>query len=633
MSDVPELPSITVIGGPMDSYEMKIQPGTTVIIGSGRLAHLRLDHPEIELAHVKIAWDDQGISMIDNGSRRGTWVNGEAVETLLLIDGDTIEFAPHGSKSAPPTVRIRIPKGSVPDPPPPPPPAPGDVVRPAAPAAAPARASAKGRPTRRRRSAMRIPNLRLLALVGAAIAVVATAGWGAKRLFFTAPQIDSIQPAQGEPGQTVTLTGRRFRRNAEENVVWFGDRSSNASSISGGSLQVKVPPGTRPGKLGVTVETSAGRSRPASFLAWAPLRTYTLDPPGALPGDEVVLTGSGFDEATSVTVGGKVAEVKSVEPGTLRFSMPALSGTPGSVHDVVASAGARRTRSLAMHLGRVPLVASIEPARGVAGTLVRLRGAGFAATAGRNAVTFDDAPALVVAASATELVVVAPPGRLAQPETLVPVVVRAAGKASSDGATFALQRLVEGAWVPRFLAGAVGEGGREDQATVGTEIAPVILLSGKDDARSVGERALRVAAALNAAVDRVRVGQTATFEAREQPWIGVALAGVPDLLVRATAEDAAAYDAPAGLPPRGGPPTALALARHWAAVLTDTVTVGTSAGKPAAVAAEVPAAGAAFAQLRAALPFQYGSGLASSRVAMLPADLKRRLRDVAYRVP
>jgi hypothetical protein len=313
--------------------------------------------------------------------------------------------------------------------------------------------------------------------------------------------------------------------------------------------------------------------------------------------------------------------------------MPDVQGAPGSVHPVVVSAGERRTRPLALHLGRVPLVLSFEPGRGVTGDLVRLRGAGFAATADGNTVTFDGIPALVVAASPVELAVVVPPATRPQPETLARVVVSAGDKASSDAAAFSLLRLVEGTWVPRFFAGAVGEGGARGQATVGTEIAPVLLLSWKDDSRSVGERALRVAAALNAAVDRTRIGQRVAFEVREQPAVGVALVGSPDIVVQVTPQDAAAYETPPGLPARSGPPTPVALARHWAALLDDTFVVGTSAGKPTASAAVDPAAGAAFVQLRAALPWQYGAGLSSARVMALPGDLKRRLREVAFRVP
>jgi hypothetical protein len=404
MSDVPELPSLTVVGGPIDGYEMKMSPGTTVIIGSGRLAHMRVDHPEIELAHVKVAWDDFGLAMVDNGSRKGTWVNGEGVETASLLDGDVIEFVGPDSKSTPPKIRVKIPKGSVPDPPPLPPPAPGEVARPARPSAPTRVPAARGR-SRRRRSVPRLPDARELAFAGLAAVSAVTLALGAKWLFFTAPQVGSIQPAEGEPGQTVTLTGKRFDRDAADNVVWFGDRSANASSISAGTLQAAVPPGVRPGRLEVRVETSAGRSRPVTFTAWAPLRAFSIDPVGALPGDEVALQGSGFDEGTAVTVGGVAAQVKSAEAGTLRFAMPGVQGTPGSLHDVVAAAGGRRTKPLRLYLGHVPLVASLEPARGVAGSLVLIRGAGFAPAAGANAVTFDGVPALVVAASPSVLAV------------------------------------------------------------------------------------------------------------------------------------------------------------------------------------------------------------------------------------
>jgi hypothetical protein len=226
-----------------------------------------------------------------------------------------------------------------------------------------------------------------------------------------------------------------------------------------------------------------------------------------------------------------------------------------------------------------------------------------------------------------------PPGELPQPETLVPVVVRAGGRTSSESAAFPLQRLVEGSWVPRFIAGAVGEVGAKGQATVGTEVAPVLLLSGKDDSRSVGERALGVAAALNAVADGARIGRPARFEVREQPAIGVALAGAPGLLVRVTPQDAAAYQTPPGLPARGAPPTSTAVARHWVALLEATLVIGTGSGTPAAAAGIGPAARSAFTQLRAALPWQYGSGIPAARAVAVPVDLKRRLRDVAFVIP
>jgi hypothetical protein len=634
--EIPELPSLVVVGGPLDGYELKISPGTTVVVGSGRLAQLRVDHPEIELAHVKVTWDDLGISMIDNGSRHGTWVNGEPVVSAALLDGDRIEFTAPGSKSQPPRIKMRIPKGAVPEPPPPAEPLVPEAAVPA-PAQRPSPGAARrpaARRAARRRSALPfdLPDLRLLGLGLGAFLLVFGGAWIVKWLFLSAPQIVSIQPAEAEPGATVTLAGTRFSGEAGKNVVWFGDRSSPASAVAGQELQVKVPAIPQPGRVSVSVETPHGRSGRLPFVVATPLEATALDPPGAVPGDEVILTGRGFaDGQTSVSVGGVEAKVIATEPTRLRFEMPRV-GDPGSRQAVTAAIGGRRTRPLELFVGRVPLVLSFDPARAVAGDVVRIRGVGFAATPAGNRVTFDGVPALVVGASSEELVVVAPLPVRPQPETLAQVVVQAGGRTSSDGASYPLLRLVEGAWILRFLAQALPVEGGSGLAVVGTEIAPVLVLADKDDARSVGERALRVARELNAAVDRARVGREVAFEARPQP-VGVAVAGSPDLIARVTAQDAAFYEAPPGLVSRGSPPSPSAVADYWAALLNDYLVIATSASAPRATAALSTAGGAAMSQLRAALPFQFGSGIRSQRVTSLSADLRQRLRAVAFRVP
>jgi hypothetical protein len=629
MSDeVPEQPSVLVVGGMIDGHHVALTPGLSLIVGSGRLANLRLDHPDIELAHIKIRWDDLGISMIDNGSRKGTWVNGEPVETAGLLDGDVITFVPPKYDGPPaPKIKLRIPKGSVPDPPPLPPPPAGEVARPAA----PPRARARG-PARRKASAFRMPDIdpRLAALVGGGVALLVLLGWLAKYFFFTIPSLASVQPARAEMGQTVTLTGSRFSSDPLDNKVWFGSVAVVPASGSRDRIEVKVPNLPASGSVAVSVETSIGRSRSVSLMALAPLRITAVEPAGALAGDEVTLTGNGFGEGLSLTVGGQAATVVKTEPQTVRFQMPKLEAAAGTRHTIVATVAGRSAAPVAIYLGRLPLVSALEPPRGVAGDLVRVKGAGFDAA---SSVTFEREPALVVAGSTSELVVVVPAMPHAQAEVALPVVVHAAGKASGDGPRFTVQRLVEGAWVPRFLAGVPGEGVAAGQASVGTELAPVMLLSWKGDSRSVGERALAVAKDLNSAVDRARVGQPIAFEAREDPDVCVGIVGAPDRVVRVYPQDAAAYETPPGFPSRGAPPTPMALARHWAALLSDTVAIGTSGAKPNATADFGPPAAPAFAQLRTALPWQYGSGVPSARVVAMPAELRRRLREAAFRVP
>ncbi len=325
---------------------------------------------------------------------------------------------------------------------------------------------------------------------------------------------------------------------------------------SGGTLQVKVPPLPHGGTVRLIVETGAGARVPSPSSCSLSLRAVSVDPLGALPGDEVVLAGSGLAEGATVTVGGAAARVVSAEAGALRFEMPTVDGAPGSVQDVVASVGERRTKPLHLYLGRVPLVVSFEPARGVAGrpgahSRGRLRrhrrgqrrDVRRRAGPRRGGEPHGDGRRRP-AAGAPAAGDARPGGRARGRQGLVGR--RRPSRSSGSSRAPGCRASSRGRW-------ATAE--RRGRPTVGTEIAPVLLLSWKDESRSVGERALRVAAALNAVVDRARVGQPAVFEAREQPAIGVALAGAPDLLVQVTPQDAAAYETPPGLPVRGAPPT------------------------------------------------------------------------------
>jgi hypothetical protein len=642
MTDAPTVPTLIVQGGPIDGATMELSEGSSTIVGSGRLAHLRVDHPDIELAHVKVTWDIYGISMVDNGSRHGTWVNGEPVETAALLDGDVISFVAPGSPAGVPAVRIAIPEGSVA---PPPPPEPGQEAPPAeappaeapAPEVAPAPAPPAPRraPTRARRG--RAPGLGLplkgIALVVAGLGLLGGAGWFAMGFLASKPELASVAPGQSPPGQPVTLNGRDFHPEAARNKVWFGDRPVPASTVSEGTLRVSVPSLPAPGPVRVSVETPKGRSNAVAFVLLPPLAVTALEPPGALPGDEVVLRGQGLgDEALTVTVGGQPATVVESADDFVRFTMPAVEGERGSAHSVVATLNGRSTASLDLALGRLPLLVSFDPPQAVAGEVVRIRGLGFSRRPSANAVTFDGVPSLVARASAEELTVFAPIPVPAQPRTLAKVLVSADGR-RSDAATYPLRRLLSGSYVLRFFPATAGEGGAPGQAVVASEIAPALLLTHNSDDGSVAVRALRVSKLLNDVVERARKGEDVTFAALREPSIGLGTTGGGELIVEVTAQDAAAYAAAPGVPPRGAPPAPMALADYWAALLNDYLVVCTGRGRPSHVAALSPQSGRPFDQLRSAMPWQDGQGVGNERVARLPGRLRQQLRAAALQAP
>ena len=647
MTDAPTVPTLIIEGGPLDGAAMELSEGSSLIVGSGRLAHFRVDHPDIELAHIKVTWDLYGISMVDNGSRDGTWVNGEPVETAALLDGDVITFVAPGSKEGVPRVHVRIPEGSV-EPPPPPDPEEQPPVPEAAPTAPepapPPPAPAKPAPpkpahpkpaARGRRGQVRGPGLPVkgIALTIVGLGVVAAAGWFGRGLLASKPEIVSVEPGQSAPGLGITLNGTGFDSDAASNTVFFGDRAVPASTVSEGTIRVSVPALPASGPVQVSVETPSGRSNAVAFTVLPPLSATALEPAGALPGDEVVLRGQGLgDEALTITVGGQPATIVESVDDAARFQMPAVEGEPGSTHAVVAMMSGRSTAALDLVLGRLPLVASFHPPRAVAGEILRVSGLGFSPRPEANVVTFDGAPALVARASAEELTVFAPRPVRPQARTLADVVVKA-GERTSDPASYPLLRLMSGSYVLRFYPAAGPPGVAPSQAFVATEIAPVLLLAHKDGRAAVASRLLRVSKALNGAVDRARAGEDVRFAPLQLPALGVGLAGGAELLVEVTSQDAAAHAAPPGVPARGAPPAPLELARHWAALLNDYLAVCTGRESPSHVAGLLPESGRAFGQLRSALPWRYGTGVANDRVARVPERLRLRLRDAALRVP
>jgi hypothetical protein len=650
----------------------------SILVGSGRLAHFRVGTEEagVNLAHVKVTWDESGISVTDNGSYSGTFINGEQVETAVLLDGDRITFQPPGGKLQPPEVLVRIPAGSVmvtPLPPPPeaaptpgkPAPATGkpasaarptpsgrggprsgrtltlpflgeitlpdiqlpEISLPSLPQKAPERAP-KGAPRGRGgRRASRASPVLIGGIVGGLVALV-VAYLVVQRFFFAAPIVTSVNPASADTGATVTVSGRRFDPEPTRNTVWFGDKSTPPVTGTETLLSVRVPEAPAGGgSVTVQVQTDRGRSKGVPFTIRTVLGIGALDPEAALPGDEVTIKGQGFAEGpAAVTVAGRTAQILETQRTSLRFKMPAIPLEPGTWMPVLVRVGSQTAKPMELLMGRLPVVLQCSPPRGSAGDRVVVKGRGFSAESAGNSVTFSGTPALVLQATAQELEVLVPPARGGEVEEASPVVVRAGGKESSNRATFTIVRPAGGAYVFRFFAAPATETGSR-MVYVASEPGPALLLSSPESAPSAASRAIKVAAALNGAFDQARNGQPVAFEARRDPFPGVGLSGSSELIVQATPDDAAAHAAPPGFPPRGVP-SLPALVEHWAAVLNDTLAIFVLNEKPARVLALSPK-GRAFLELRSAVGWRAGTGIPTDRIASLSPDIWKRVREAS----
>ena len=251
------------------------------------------------------------------------------------------------------------------------------------------------------------------------------------------------------------------------------------------------------------------------------------------------------------------------------MTIPAVPLPEGSLTSLVLTAGAAAPREFDLYIGRLPLVTDVSPPRGAVGERVVLQGRGFRPDPLANTVTFSAQPALVLSATATELSVVAPPPPAGDVAPELPIVVTVAGRASSGTATYTLQRGATSGFVPRFFAAPVTEFPGAGLVFVSTELGPVLLLGGPADAPTTADRAVKVAAALNALVS-ASASKPPAFELRERPQPSVGVVGEVSPFLVPTPEDAAAYsrdwETGRGAGRRLSP---AAVARHWAALLQD----------------------------------------------------------------
>jgi hypothetical protein len=278
------------------------------------------------------------------------------------------------------------------------------------------------------------------------------------------------------------------------------------------------------------------------------------------------------------------------------------------------------------------LILDVAPPRASAGERVTIKGRGFDPTLAGNVVSFAGQPSLVFTASETELTVAAPSVPSSSSLFEAPVVVEAKGRASNAGA-FALVRVSPGYFTPRYFPAPVPEHAGRDHAFISTDLGPSLLLGGKGDAPSTAERAAKVATALNAMAEAA-ASRPLSVELREKPELGVGIVGTPELLVRALAEDAAAYDDGFDPATKGKRTSPHAVAAFWTALLQDELSLFLRHERPVHVL-ELSPRGRAFLEiyaeaLRRAGP---GTGVPIGVVSPLGASLAKNLRDMALVLP
>lgn len=472
-------------------------------------------------------------------------------------------------------------------------------------------------------------------LVGFATLVLAGGALVAYRAFQQPPPVlTGIMPPRVEPGQTVTLNGVGFDTTPEKNLVHLGTTAvGRVTSASETQLAVTVPADLPVSEIPVKVQRRRGVSNAIFLEVYRAPRLEALEPRAALPGSEVLAKGKYLvGPGLTVTVGGQPAEILDPQSTALHFRVPpGLPLAPGKSVPVNVKVGKDSARPMNLILGELPLVLEAVPPRGMPGDRVALKGLGFDASPSGNAVTFGGRPALVLAASESELAVIAPGAGLGETQVETSVVVRARGATSSSPCSFTVIRPSLGVYLPHYFAAPVTDHLSHDHAFVSTELGPVLLLTGKADAASTAERAARVAATLNQLTSG---GKAPALELRQGPTPAVGVAGGTEVIAAATPEDAAGYDEPWDPSVKARKSTPRGIAAYWTALLQDHMLIFFGKERPFRVL-ELSSRGKALRDLyvEAVRRGGPGQGVPSAVVNPLSSMREKELRDMALLLP
>lgn len=490
-------------------------------------------------------------------------------------------------RPAPPPLRFpsELPEIEVAPPKPEPAPAPPPVAprpRPTREGSAPP-AAVRPRPKRQSDPVLsRGAALYVFGAAGLVLLIAVIAGLG--NYLFRAPSVTAVTPARARIGETITIAGKNLSATAAQDEVLFGDIGARVVEASPTELRVIVPPmRLMPGEdtpLSIKVRVSGREAAPLPFTVFDAPKIARLVPDVALPGDLLTIEGSGWpSQGISVNFGRSGAEIVSAEKDRIRVRVPPLEAAVGTPVSITVGVGSNQSAPAPMLVGRMPLILSVSPTRGVAGEILRLQGRGFSTEPSGNQVRIGDVPALTIEAKATELQVMVPRIRVAA-EAPQPIAVRVTGQANVAAASVTIAPGPDAIEL-RFIAEPFVDAVGHEHATVGTELGPVFVLSATSD-KSAAQRAVEAVKHWNEAAARLRASLDEEIETRGGDSGGPALAlrGRAQVLIAVTDEDAAGYNE-GWLKGKPGPAvTRGRLAVWWEALARDLVSMLVRGRKP-----------------------------------------------------
>ena len=83
------MPFLVIVGGPDRGRYFQIEEGQTLVIGRSQTSDTQINDPRVSRVHCRVVVDGGTITLLDNDSASGTFINGNKVSRQELNTGDT----------------------------------------------------------------------------------------------------------------------------------------------------------------------------------------------------------------------------------------------------------------------------------------------------------------------------------------------------------------------------------------------------------------------------------------------------------------------------------------------------------------------------------------------------------------
>ena len=237
------------------------------------------------------------------------------------------------------------------------------------------------------------------------------------------PVITSLTPNAAPIASSIQIVGTNFTGATR---VTFNGITATYSVVDAQTIRATVPNTATTGN--VIVSNGGVFSNGVLFTVTAPLPAISrVAPPSGAVGTTVTLTGTAFGGATSVTFNGIAATTFNVISATSMTAVVPATAATGNI--VVTTSSGASNGYLFTVVPPTPIISSLSPATGPAGTAVTVRGTDFT---GATALTLNGvAISGFTVVNATTIMFIVPAG-----STTGDVIVTTAGGASPTGRVF-----------------------------------------------------------------------------------------------------------------------------------------------------------------------------------------------------